>query len=180
VPFESDFPTLLVAARQGAEWAWTSLYREYSPALLRYLRAQGAREPEDLLGEVFVQVVRNLATFEGAESAFRSWIFMIARNRLVDERRSAGRNRVEPTADSAILELAGSGHAEDDAMRSLSDARVLAVLEQLTPDQRDALFLRLFARMTAEEIAAVIGKRPGAVKALLHRALAKIRREVSR
>jgi RNA polymerase sigma-70 factor (ECF subfamily) len=180
VPFDSDFPTLLAAARQGAEWAWTNLYREYSPALLRYLRAQGAREPEDLLGEVFVQVVRNLATFDGAESAFRSWVFMIARNRLIDERRRSGRNPVEPAPDSAIAELAGSGHAEDDALRRISDARVIEVLGRLTADQRDVLFLRLFARMTAEEIAAVIGKRRGAVKALQSRALSALRREISR
>jgi RNA polymerase sigma factor (sigma-70 family) len=180
VSSESEFPALLAAALQGAEWAWTRIYREYSRPVLRYLRARGAQEPEDLLGEVFVQVVRNLPTFAGTESEFRSWIFMIARNRLVDERRKAGRTPLELVPDSAIAELAGAGHAEDDAMRRIADARVMATLNGLTSDQRDVLFLRLFARLTTDEVARVIGKSPGAVKALQSRALATIRREMSR
>lgn len=179
MPFDSDFPTLLAAARQGAEWAWTNLYREYSPGLLRYLRARGALEPEDLLGEVFVQVVRNLATFEGSESEFRSWLFVIARNRLTDERRKAGRTPVELAGDATLAEAFGAGNAEDDAMRRIDDARVLAALNALTPDQRDVLFLRLFARLTIDEVGRVIGKSPGAVKALQSRAFAAIRREMS-
>jgi RNA polymerase sigma factor (sigma-70 family) len=180
VSSESEFPALLAAAREGAEWAWTRIYREYSRPVLRYLRARGAQEPEDLLGEVFVQVVRNLPTFAGTESEFRSWVFMIARNRLVDERRKARRTPVELVGDRAIEESAGTGHAEDDAMRRIADARVMATLNGLTTDQRDVLFLRLFARLTVEEVAQVIGKRPGAVKALQSRALATIRREMSR
>jgi RNA polymerase sigma factor (sigma-70 family) len=180
VSTESEFPALLEAARQGAEWAWARVYREYSQPVLRYLRARGAHEPEDLLGEVFVQVVRNLPTFAGTESEFRSWVFMIARNRLVDERRKASRTPIELVGDRAIEESAGTGHAEDDAMRRIADARVMAALNGLTTDQRDVLFLRLFARLTVEEVARVIGKKPGAVKALQSRALATIRREMSR
>ena len=176
---ESDFPTVLAAARVGAEWAWTSIYREYSPAVLRYLKGRRAREPEDLLGEVFVQVVRNLPGFEGAEREFRTWVFVIARNRLVDERRIASRNLVDAVPDEAFTELAGSHHAENDAMERIADQSVLAVLDRLTADQRDVLFLRVFARLTVEEVASIIGKRPGAVKALQSRALARIRRETS-
>ena len=123
--FESDFPSVLAAARRGEEWAWTAIYREYSAPVLRYLRGRGASEPEDLLAEVFVQIVRNLAQFEGAASDFRTWVFMIAHNRLLDERRSASRNPVDPTADEALTAAAGCGHAEDDAMGRLASQRVM-------------------------------------------------------
>ncbi len=92
---DPDFQALLSAARTGADWAWATVYREYSPAVLRYLRGRGAREAEDLLGEVFLQIVRNLAGFDGSERDFRTWVFMIAHNRLVDEWRRAGRERVD-------------------------------------------------------------------------------------
>ena len=177
--FESDFPSLLVAARRGDERAWTAIYREYSSPVLRYLRGRGASEPEDLLGEVFVQIVRNLPQFDGAARDFRTWVFVIAHNRLIDERRSAGRNPIDSVTDEVLTEAVGSGHAEDDAMRRMADQRVMEVLNRLTPDQRDVLFLRLFARLTTEEVARVIGKRPGAVKALQSRGLAAIRREMS-
>jgi RNA polymerase sigma-70 factor (ECF subfamily) len=180
VPSDADFQTLLAAARQGAEWAWAQLYREYAPPVLRYLKARGAHEPEDLLGEVFLQLVRNLPGFEGDERDFRAWVFMIAHNRLVDEVRASGRNPSEPVPHDVLGELSATGHAEEDAMQRLGEQEVLRTLSRLTADQRDVLFLRFFARLTAEEVARVLGKRVGAVKALQSRALATIRREMSK
>ena len=177
--FDSDFPSLLAAARRGDERAWTVVYREYSPPVLRYLRGQGAREPEDLLAEVFLQVVRNLPNFEGTARDFRTWVFMIAHSRLIDGRRSVGRNREDPVSDDVLTAVAGSGHAEDDAMRRIGNQQVMAVLDRLTPDQRDVLFLRLFAQLTVQETARVVRKRPGAVKALQSRGIATIRRRMS-
>ena len=177
---ESQFPTVLAAAREGGDWAWALIYREYSAAVLRYLRGRGAAEPEDLLGEVFVQVVRNLRSFEGDERAFRTWVFVIARNRMVDEWRRKDRSRVDVVPHELLAAGGGAGDSEQDAMRSIADKRVIETLERLTPDQRDVLFLRYFAQMTVDEVATVIGKRPGAVKALQSRGLAAIRREMSR
>jgi RNA polymerase sigma-70 factor (ECF subfamily) len=180
VPDDPDFQVLLAAARAGADWAWTAVYREYSPAVLRYLRGRGAREPEDLLGEVFLQLVRNLAGFDGTERDFRTWVFMVAHNRLVDEWRRTGRDRVDYVPDESLAAAGGSGDIEDDALRRMADERTMAVLKRLTPAQRDVLYLRLFARLTVDEVAVVVGKRPGAVKALQSRALSAIRREMSR
>ena len=178
--FESDFPSVLAAACGGADWAWTLIYREYSPAVLRYLRGHGAREPEDLLGEVFVQVVRNVGAFEGAEREFRSWVFMIARNRLVDGWRRQGRSQLDFVPADELAAVGGAGDSEHEAMRHLDDARVIETLRRLTHDQRDVLFLRYFAQLTIDEVAVVLGKRPGAVKSLQARGLAAIRREMSR
>ncbi|MRS11649.1 MAG: sigma-70 family RNA polymerase sigma factor [Actinobacteria bacterium] len=176
---ESAFTSTLAAAQAGAEWAWTTIYRDYSPAVLRYLRGHGAREAEDLLGEVFVQLVRGIEGFRGDERAFRTWVFMIAHNRLVDEWR-AGRKAALPVPDEVILARGGTADVEDDALRNLGDRQVIEVLESLSTGQRDVLFLRLFARLTIEETASVMGKRPGAVKALQARGLAAIRRGISR
>ena len=56
------FASVLGAAGTGERWAWEAIYRELSPTVLGYLRAQGASEPGDLTGEVFLQVVRGLRT----------------------------------------------------------------------------------------------------------------------
>lgn len=178
---ETDFPSVLAAARLGAEWAWTVVYRDLSPTVLRYLRAHGAREPEDVLGDVFVQVVRKLHDFSGDERDFRAWIFTIARNRLTDEWRRDGRRPVDYVTDEVLAGCATDvGNTEDEAMRRLAEQRVRSVIDELSPDQRDVLFLRLLAGFTIEEVAAVVGKRPGAVKALQARGIAAIRREISR
>lgn len=173
------FSTILVAAQVNADWAWVEIYRAYSPAVLRYLRGHGAKEPEDLLGEVFVQVVRGIGGFEGDEREFRAWVFMIAHNRLVDVWRKAGRNRVDLDPE-ALLAGAGAGDSESEAIRRLSDRRVIDILNRLSQGQRDVLYLRMFGQLTIDEIAQVVGKRPGAVKALQSRGLAAIRREMLR
>src|SRR5664279_5467707 len=63
------------------------LYRELAPAVLGYLRGSGAAEPEDLLGDVFVAVIRGIPNCGDDQDAIRRWVFTVAHHRLVDERR---------------------------------------------------------------------------------------------
>ncbi len=172
------FPAVLEACGVGADWAWRQLYDELSPALLRYLRLSGARDPEDLLGETFVRVVRALPSFAGDERAFRAWVFTIARRRAIDEARARSRHPVFALTDEDVIANGDRGDVEDDAFRSLATQRVASILHRLTTDQREVLMLRLLDGLTIEEIARVLGKRPGAVKALQARGLEAIRREI--
>ena len=84
---------MFAAAQLGAEWAWTALYRDLVPSVRGYVRARGAAEPDDVVGEVFLQVVRDLGRFDGGEREFRTWLFTIAHHRLLDARRRAVRRR---------------------------------------------------------------------------------------
>jgi RNA polymerase sigma-70 factor (ECF subfamily) len=178
--FGDDFPQVLSAARVGAEWAWTALYRDLVPSVRGYVRVRGAAEPDDLIGEVFLQVVRDLERFEGGEREFRTWLFTIVHHRVLDARRHDLRRPVRPATD-AVLERAGDvGDAEREAMTGLTVARVRDLVGRLSSDQQDVLLLRLFADLTVPEIATIVGKRPGAVKALLRRGLASLRREISK
>jgi RNA polymerase sigma-70 factor (ECF subfamily) len=177
VPSPREWPSLLAAAQAGAEWAWARLYRHLAGPVRGYLRAHGATDPDDLLGEVWLQVARNIGRFEGGPDAFRSWVFVIAHHRVVDERRHR-RRRPTVEADAAEMERgAGAvGAAEDDALDRLGAEAVVGVLAQLTDDQRDVLTLRILGDLTIDQVAEVLGKRPGAVKALQRRGLAAIRR----
>jgi RNA polymerase sigma-70 factor (ECF subfamily) len=172
-----NFPQVLAAARSGAEWAWANIYRDLSPSVLGYLRARGAAEPQDLTGEVFLHVVRDLSRFEGDERAFRSWVFVIAHHRLLDDARHRQRRPVEPMAE--VPEAAQTADAEEEALESLAADRVRRIIEQLSPDQRDVLLLRVLGGLTVTEVAAAIGKRPGAVKALQRRGLTAIERALA-
>jgi RNA polymerase sigma factor (sigma-70 family) len=140
---EAGFASLLEAARGDAEWAWAAVYRELAPIVLRYLSAHRAREPEDVLGEVFVQVVRKLGDFAGDERDFRAWVLTIARTRLIDEWRRDRRSPVDCVPDDALAACAGVGDAGEDALRQLTDERVRAIIERLSRDQRDVLFRSL-------------------------------------
>ena len=174
--FGESFDALLAAAQAGAGWAFTRLYEGLAPAVAGYLAVQGAAEPDDLTSEVFQRAFTRIASFSGDEARFRSWVFTIAHNLLVVDRRRRARRPVEALVER---EVAG-GDVEDDALRRLSEQRVRRLCDLLVPDQRDVLLLRLVAGMTLEETATALGKSTGAVKALQHRAAAALRRHLER
>src|SRR5512132_3442835 len=93
MPPEAPFASVLAAAKTGAEWALSVLYREFQPALLRYLSAQAPADGEDLASEVWLDAAAGLTRFEGDEHGFRAWLFTIAHRRLVDLRRRDARRR---------------------------------------------------------------------------------------
>jgi RNA polymerase sigma factor (sigma-70 family) len=177
------FVGVLAGAREGQPWALEVVYRDLAPSVLGYLRGLRAREPEDLASEVFVGVARGLASFEGEERAFRSWVFAIAHRRVLDERRRLARRREDPVEPSLLAGLpSGSavGDVEEEALGRLGGARALRLLEGLTEDQRAVLLLRILADLSVEEVAQILGKRPGAVKTLQRRALAALARHLQK
>ena len=171
-----SFEDVLCAARAGAEWAWARLYEELAPKVVGYLRAHGATDPEDVAGEVFLQVVRGLPDFSGGEREFGAWTFTIAHRRLVDDLRRRRQRPVEPASADVIERSAGAGgDVHEDVEARLAEASVRAAIDELAPDQRSVLLLRIIGDLSIEEIARVVGKRPGAVKALQRRGLRRLR-----
>jgi RNA polymerase sigma factor (sigma-70 family) len=177
--FGEGFQPLLEACRLGEDWAWRDVYEDLAPVLLRYLRARGTREPEDLVGETFLRVVRSVASFEGDERDFRAWVFTIARRLLIDQQRRSARRPSYAMPLEEVVDLREVGDVEEDALRSLAEARVRLVLETLTSDQRDVLTLRILADLTVQQVARVLNKSPGAVKALQARGIEAIRRAMA-
>jgi RNA polymerase sigma factor (sigma-70 family) len=175
-----NFAAVLRAARMGEDWAWRAIYDELAPALLGYLRARRAAQPEDLLGEVMLQIVRDLPSFGGGFYDFRAWAFTIAHHRLVDERRRSVRKPAEAVPPEEIEQLGPLGDVEEDALRTLSVERVGRLLARLSPDQRNVILLRVLGELTCEEVGKVIGKRTGAVKALQRRGYEALKTELAK
>jgi RNA polymerase sigma factor (sigma-70 family) len=180
MPTEEEFKRLLASARAGEESAWQEIYAALAPGVLGYLRARGASDPENLAGEVFLQVVRDLPGFDGPPRAFRAWVFTIAQNRLVDERRRDSRRPQEASLEPSEHQEPPGGDVELEAMERIALERVTRVLAELAPDQRDVLLLRIVGDLSLEEVARVVGKRTGAVKQLQRRGLAAVRRQLDR
>lgn len=170
------FETVLLAAKAGAPWASAELWNAHAGAVAGFLRARGSAEPDDLTSEVFLAVFDGLDRFEGGAAEFRAFVFTIAYRRLVDElRRRARQAPSEEWADELDPRRAAS--AEDEALGRIGDAAALATLDGLPPDQRDVMVLRIIGDLTVEQVAAVLGKRAGAVKALQRRALTALRKK---
>ena len=181
-PTDAVFADLLARAQLGQGSAWEQLYRWLAPTVAGYLRVQGARQVDDLTSEVFLALVRANGTFRGNATQFRSFVFVIAHRRLQDERRRESRraaNELPDSFDETNIGGAATTLAVDDLGR-LAGERVLAMCAALSPDQRDVVLLRVVADLSLEQVAAVVGKTRGAVKALQHRAFEQIRKEISR
>jgi RNA polymerase sigma factor (sigma-70 family) len=179
----ATFPEVLAAAQAGDERAMESLYRDLAPAVLGYLRGQRAAEPHDTVGEVFVGVIRGLAAFRGDEKGFRSWVFAIAHRRLMDERRRLarrGEQPVDPGELSARFENRLTGDVEAEALERSGEGWALRALESLTEEQREVLLLRVVADLPVAEVARIVGRSEGAVKALQRRALSALARQIDR
>lgn len=173
----STFEAILAAAKEGASWATTAIWTQYAPSVMGFLRARGSAEPEDLTSEVFLALFSTLRSFTGGEPEFRSYIFSIAYRRLVDELRRRSRRGTHDEFKPE-LDRRHSASAEQEAETRLADRQALELLDSLPDDQRNVMVLRIIADLTIEQVAEVIGKRPGAVKALQRRALERLRKKL--
>ena len=172
--------TDLADARRREPAAVTRIYTAYAPALYRFFMAAVSDRhlAEDLTGTAFVSAIEALPRFRGPIGALGGWLFQIARHDLYDYRRKQARSRIEPLEDN-LNEAAladGGVDPEELAIERLEGTRVLTALRELSSDQREVLLLRMAGELTAPEVADILGKTTGAVKALQHRGLASLAR----
>ena len=156
-----------------------ALYKELQPGLLRYLRAAAPGTAEDLAADVWVEVAASAHRFEGDQSAFRGWLYTIARRRVIDGQRRAGRRRTDPVERDRLVGISASGSAADrpDEValeRMATEAAVAYVIGALSPDQAEVVLLRIVGGLRVSQVAELLGKRPGTVRVLQHRGLRRL------
>ena len=177
---------MMLAYRGGEGAAFEALYARWRGPLYRYfLRQCGhAGQADELFQDVFMRVIGAAAGYEPT-AKFSTWLFRIARNRLVDHWRKIGREPVDP------LEAGGDGEDGDDgefdppapaleaperrAEQKQLGAALLAALAELPEVQREAFLLAEEGGLTLEEIASVAGVGRETVKSRLRYATAKLR-----
>lgn len=172
------FEVALAGAKDGESWAFRHFFGQLGPAVTGYFRAQQADDPDELANDVFLRAFRSVARFSGGQTQFRSWIFTLAHNVLIDDRRRSSRRVATVDLMDRVKTVAG-GDVEDDAWRNLGDAEVYRLLSLLTDEQREVIFLRVVADLSAGQVASVMRRSPAAVRALQHRALKSLRRSLA-
>lgn len=173
------FESVLSGAQAGADWALTILYKDLHPRVLRYLSTREPAEAQDLASEVWLDVAEGIGRFRGDEDGFRAWVFTIARRRLLDLHRRAAVRKAKPGPIELLGGDRGIGDVEGEALASLEADAALALIAGLPPDQADVIFLRVLGDLPVADVARIVGKRPGAVRALQHRALRNLARNFS-
>jgi RNA polymerase sigma-70 factor, ECF subfamily len=177
-----EFERVLTAAQAGEEWAFSVLYRELNPRIVRYFAAQVPPEAHDLASETWMGAARALRGFRGDEGAFRGWLFTIARRRLVQHWREASRRppRAPGVDQAALPEKAAPGDPEAIVLEAESArAAARAIVSSLPADQAEVVLLRVLGGLDVGQVAAILGKRPGTVRVLQHRALRRLAQKFS-
>ena len=171
---------LVERAQSGDREALEELYLIHFDRIYSYLHLSvgNRHDAEDLTTQTFLKMLEAIGRFRWQSVPFSAWLFRIAHNLAIDHFRS--RRRVQ--AEDEVPEPAGQeeSSAEQQAMDSLGQAGMLALIGRLSPEQRQVLTLKFLFGFANAEVAGILGKTEGAVKSLQHRALATLQKHVAR
>jgi RNA polymerase sigma-70 factor (ECF subfamily) len=161
-------------ALAGDEQAFTLLFRDMQPRLVRYLTALVGGDATDVAQDTWAQVFRDLHRFSGDLDGFRGWVTTIGRHRALDHLRASRRRPVQVEVAENLARWAGAD-AADTALEVSATRAAVELIASLPPDQAEAVLLRAVVGLDAATAAAVLGKRAGAVRTAAYRGLRTLR-----
>ncbi len=170
-----DERLLVDNAKTGDEKALTELYLLYFPRVYRYILARTGNtyDAEDLAEEVFMRVLEALERFQWREAPFSAWLFRIAHNAVISQRRKdTARGRPGQLVDGIPVDTAGP---EELVEHRLVLNEVMQAAQKLPEAQRQVIALRFGAGLSVAETARAMNKGEGNVKVIQHKAIAKLR-----
>lgn len=168
--------SLVRRAQNNDREAFAQLYEAYFEKIYRYvtLRLGDEMEAEDITQQVFLNTLRSISSFKWRGKPFSAWLFRIAHNLVTDYLRKKKRATL-PLDQSAVDD---EPNPEQIAEEKLDFERLLQATKKLTEAQREVLSLRFSSGLPIAEVARVMGRSEGAVKALQHAAILALRREL--
>jgi len=164
-------------ARSGDQQALADLYDWYMPRVYRYAVAHlgNSVEAEDLTEEVFLKVLGAIGDFRWREVPFSSWLFRIAHNQVATHfRRAAQRGGATTAIPEGMIDWRHDLATTVEERITLEEVR--RATEQLPDAQREVIALRFAVGLSIADTAKTLGKREGNVKALQHKAVARLQK----
>lgn len=156
--------------------ALAELYDRHFDGIYRYLytRVRHQADAEDLTEQVFLKMVESIQRYKPRGVAFSSWLYRIAHNLLVDRYRRSGREPIE--LNDEMRDLRPQTDPAELVQNSEARRALLEAVQSLTPEQQQVIAMRFIDNLDAGEIARQMRRRPGAIHAMQHRALASLYR----
>jgi RNA polymerase sigma-70 factor, ECF subfamily len=168
-------PDVIDRARNGDRVAFAELYDSYVDSVYRYVlyRVREPSDAEDLTSEVFTRAFANIHRYRWQGKSFLAWLYTIARNAITDRRR---RERPTVDIDTAYGVAEDGPTAHDHAVHGERVVALRGAVRYLTVEQQEVLRLRFEQDMSSRQVAKVLGKNEGAIRALQFRALGRLRK----
>jgi RNA polymerase sigma-70 factor, ECF subfamily len=172
-----DEQSLIRRAQQLDQAALTQLYEENFDRIYRYivLKIGDRTEAEDMTQTVFLNALRSISSYKSQGLPFSSWLYRIAHNQIVDHLRRVSRKTVVPLDESLPIPDTDPDPQVAAEMK-FEIEEVARAAKQLTPAQQEVISLRFASEMSITEVAGIMHKSEGAVKALQHSAIAALRK----
>ncbi len=153
------------------------IYDAYYERIYHYIyhRLGDASLAEDMAGEVFLRMLESIRGERAWHSSLTGWLYRIAHNLVIDHYRRRGR-RDETGLDERLIADERTGVPKVSLENLMTQQQLKAALHYLTDEQQEVVILKFVEDLSNNEIADIMGKTEGAVKALQHRALTTLRR----
>ena len=169
---------LIHKAKKADNDAFGALYDKYIKTIYRFVavKVNTREEAEDITHEVFLSAWQNIQTYEPRGFPLSSWLYQIARNKIIDYYRS----KRMPMADieDVAETLAGPDDIAGELNVQLDFDRVKKSIKLLSSEYQDVILMRYMQDLSYEEIAKILGKSEGAIRILQHRAINNLKKIV--
>jgi len=170
-----DEESIIRRAQQHDQMALTQIYEENFDKIYRYvvLKIGDRTEAEDITQQVFINAIKSISSFKWKGVPFSAWLFRIAHNQIVDYFRKKSK-RVTVPLDESIRD-------KDDnpgilLEKNMDIEQMVTATRRLTGAQREVISLRFAGELAISQVAKIMGKSEGAVKALQHSAIVALRK----
>ena len=171
---QNDQEKLITLAKKGDKNAFSEIYRIFLARIFRfiYYLIKDEALAEDLTQDTFVRAWRALPTFSTQKGTLQAYLFRIARNLVIDNQRK----RKESALTSDIIEIIESPeNLENKIVAKEEKNEVAKALLILDSEEKEAVILRYFEDLSYDEISKTLGKKSGAIRVKVHRALEKLK-----
>lgn len=173
---EASEEALLAAAMQYDEAALGELYDRYEAKIYTYIYRRTGDEAlaEDFTAQVFLRMLESIRDQKAWHSSFSGWLYRIAHNLVIDHYRRKGRQGAVDI-DEAAPTASEEHDPEVTVAQSLDAERLRAAIRRLTDEQAEVVSLRFLEGYSISEVATMMNRTEGAIKALQYRAVATLR-----
>ena len=168
---------LIKAAKTGDSSSFGTLYDHYITPIYRfiYLKTSSREEAEDLTHEVFLSAWRNMPSYKHKGFPFSSWLYQIARNKVIDHFRT--RKIMAPIEEivQSELDIPVLINTENDLDLALDLEKIKYAMQFLPEEHQNVIIMRFVEDMAPKEIAEILGKSEGSVRLVQHRAIRNLK-----
>jgi len=161
--------------------AFGEIYEHYVDRIYRYIYqyTRNIHDAEDLTSSVFFRALTNFGRYRIQGAPFGSWLYRIAHNTVINWHRDSGRRKTISVESLPPIESNGNGPVESAEQEEARRFLWAAIVRQ-NPDRQQLLALKFGQGLSNAEIGKVMNRTEGAIKALYHRTLLGLRKELEK